>query len=229
MVSGNRKTGPIPVSMTSSDSCPASCPFMKNGCYAGVGLTAIHWRRSHASLVGMGWDAFVKAVKRIPRNALWRHNAAGDLPRDQNGDAESIDASMLAALVQANQGRRGFTYTHRHTNPANLISIREANDKGFTVNLSANNPDHADRLAATGAGPVVCVLPREVDGNKTKTVSTPQGRRIVVCPATYRDETTCANCGLCQRADRSVIVGFPSHGSQFKKASAIASASTVAA
>ena len=43
-----------------------------------------------------------------------------------------------------------------------------------------------------------------------------------VCPATYRDDISCATCGLCQRANRKVIVGFPAHGSRNKVASAIA-------
>jgi hypothetical protein len=32
--SRNAKTGPIPVSTTSADTCPNDCPFRGNGCYA---------------------------------------------------------------------------------------------------------------------------------------------------------------------------------------------------
>ncbi len=70
--------------------------------------------------------------------------------------------------------------------------------------------------------PVVTVLPDTVHGNVA--LHTPAGRRIVVCPATYREDVTCASCQLCQRADRKVIVGFPAHGASHKKASTVASA-----
>ena len=36
-VSSNRKTGPIPVSTTTSDSCPPTCSLKGAGCYAEQG------------------------------------------------------------------------------------------------------------------------------------------------------------------------------------------------
>ena len=67
----------------------------------------------------------------------------------------------------------------------------------------------ADRLAETGAGPVVVVLP----SSQTANTATPAGRRVVVCPATQRDDVSCATCQLCAR-QRAAIVGFPAHGSR---------------
>lgn len=218
LVSGNRKVGPIPTSMSTSDTCPASCPFAKAGCYAKAGPVLWHWRKLDAGLHAMGWDVFCAAVKRISRGSIWRHNVAGDLP----GKGESIDGAMLAALVTANRGRRGFTYTHKHVDAGNHAAIKAANDGGFTVNLSANNIAHADQLKALGIGPVACVIPSTVDGNQIRSLATPGGNKIVVCPATYREGVTCLSCGLCQRADRSVIVGFPAHGTSFKRVDAIA-------
>lgn len=43
------------------------------------------------------------------------------------------------------------------------------------------------------------------------------------CPATYRDDVTCATCGLCASTTRKVIVGFPAHGAAKRAAAAIAS------
>lgn len=125
----------------------------------------------------------------------------------------------MADLVAANKGRKGFTYTHYdvETDTQNREAVAEANANGFTVNLSANNLDHADALAATGAGPVVAVLPSDVTGKAD--IRTPEGRRVVVCPATYRDDVSCASCGLCAR-QRDAIVGFPVHGAAKRKAEA---------
>jgi hypothetical protein len=97
-------------------------------------------------------------------------------------------------------------------------SIAAANADGFTINLSANNLAHADELAALDIGPVAVVLPAGFDGRHTQT---PAGRRVAQCPATYRD-TTCADCGLCAKRDRKVIVGFPAHGVHKRKADAVA-------
>jgi hypothetical protein len=67
----------------------------------------------------------------------------------------------------------------------------------------------ADARADLDAGPVVVVLPSDQVVN----TKTPAGRSVVVCPATIRDDVSCATCQLCQR-QRSAIVGFPAHGSR---------------
>ena len=211
--SGNVKTGPIPVTTTSSDSCPPSCPFSGGGCYAKSGPLALHWKKVSEGERGGSLEDLTDFVRALPENQLWRHNQAGDLP----GLGERIDVASLRKISKANTGKRGFTYTHKHERKGNLRHIKAANDSGFTVNLSANSPQHADDLAETGAGPVVCVL----DSATTQNSTTPAGRKIVVCPATVRDDVTCATCGLCARSTRSVIIGFPAHGTAKKKASAI--------
>jgi hypothetical protein len=65
----------------------------------------------------------------------------------------------------------------------------------------------------------VVVLPADVAGRQP--IATPAGRKVVVCPATYRDDVSCASCGLCAR-QRSAIVGFPAHGAAKRKADAVA-------
>ena len=201
--SANAKTGPIPVSTTERDSCPTNCA-MRAGCYAASGPLALHWAAVSAGTRGTSWGQFVASIAALPDGQLWRHNQAGDLP--QTGG--TIDAVKLGQLVQANQGRRGFTYTH-HRDRASLAWVKHANEWGFTVNLSANDLHDADALADTGAGPVVVVLP----STQTENTTTPAGRRVVVCPATQRDDVSCATCQLCQR-QRSTIVGFPAHGTR---------------
>jgi hypothetical protein len=213
--SRNAKTGPIPVSTTSADTCPNDCPFRGNGCYADGYPLKGRWDEVTRGERGGSLAALCEKIAALPAGQLWRHNQAGDLP----GDGERIDSAGLAAIVAANSGKRGFTFTHY--NPArkrNAAAIRKANASGFTVNLSANNLEHADDLAALDIGPVAVVLPAEFDGRQAET---PAGRRVAQCPATYRD-TTCADCGLCAKRDRKVIVGFPAHGVHKRKADAVA-------
>jgi hypothetical protein len=202
--SSNEKTGPIPVSTTERDSCPDDCA-MRAECYADAGPLALHWSAVSAGTRGADWPTFTQAVASLPDEQLWRHNQAGDLPRK----GKSVDPVKLGQLVAANRGRRGFTYSH-HRDAASLQWIRHANQWGFTVNLSANDLADADTLAATGAGPVVVVLP----SHQLTATTTPQGRPVVVCPAARLDYMTCATCQLCQKRDRHSIVGFPAHGNR---------------
>lgn len=216
-VSSNEKTGPIPVTTTSSDSCPPSCPFKGSGCYGESGPLAIHWNATSREERGGSLVDLVMAIASMPNGQLWRHNQAGDLC----GKGERVNWRDLSKLVSANAGKRGFTYTHKYVDTRNHAHIKAANDRGFTVNLSANSLGHADELSVLGIGPVVCVLPSTVD---YKSTVTPAGRRVVVCPATHTDGFNCAKCGICANGDRKFIIGFPAHGSGAKKASAIASA-----
>jgi hypothetical protein len=167
----------------------------------------------------MPWGDFCRMIAKLPRGQVWRHNEAGDLP-GLDLDLE-IDVQALGELVHANRGRRGFTYTHKPVLTSefkagaigNRTAIRFANERGFTVNLSANNPRHADELADLNVGPVTTVLPHDY-GRRGKT---PAGRTIVVCPAEYNEAVTCATCQMCAVPTRKAIVGFRAHGDRKKQ------------
>lgn len=215
--SRNVKTGPIPTTMTSAETCPEACPLKAKGCYAAHGHVAMHWRKLSNPSNGITLQALCDSVAALPEGTLWRHNVAGDLP----GHGDIIHKASMLALIEANTGKRGFTYTHKPPHAYNADLIRFANQKGFTVNLSANTLAHADRLVALGIGPVV-VVQDAPEGTRADTV-TPEGHKVATCPATYRDDVTCATCGLCASTTRKVIVGFPAHGAAKRAAAAIAS------
>ena len=209
-VSGNAKTGPIPVSTTSKSTCPEACPLKGNGCYAESGPIALHWNAVSEKGRGNDLDKFCSEIERLPRKQLWRYAQAGDLP----GDAREINTGDLEKIVRANQGRNGFAYTHYPVDePGNARAIAKANRDGFTVNLSANSLEHADELSRYKIAPVVCLLPE----GTIKSLKTPQGRHVSVCPASIRDDVSCATCGICA-TQRRAIIGFPVHGSSKAKA-----------
>ena len=60
--SRNEKTGPIPVSTTSYDTCPDVCPLKGNGCYADGGPLGMHWRAVSEGKRGTTFDAFLAEV-----------------------------------------------------------------------------------------------------------------------------------------------------------------------
>ena len=214
--SANVKTGPIPVSTSSADTCPEACPLKHGGCYAKSGPLGMHWDKVTKGKRGANLTAFVQAVRKLDVGQIWRHNQAGDL----SGRGDRINTRDLGRIVRANKGRRGYTYTHKP--PAlgnNGQAIKAANEAGFTVNLSGNSLSHADELKALNLGPVVAIVPEDAPDKGT----TPAGNRWITCPAQTKEGVTCATCKLCSVATRSVIVAFRAHGTSKKKAAAIAS------
>lgn len=200
--SKNRKTGPIPVSTSSSETCPSSCSFYGQGCYAEYHQTKIHW--SKVPERGVSWDAFCQAIRELPVGQLWRHNEAGDLP----GVGKRIAPELLMRLVAANVGRRGFTFTHKPMKSAQHRElVASANRCGFTINLSADSLREADQLAALEIAPVAVVVPKDAPIR----LKTPAGRRVVICPA-ETSGLTCEQCKLCAQPNRKAIIGFRAHG-----------------
>lgn len=223
IVSGNEKTGPIPVSVTSANSCPKSCPFYDKGCYSLYGNAAIHWNKVSNGERGSDWLAFIKQVKSLPKSTLWRHNVAGDLI--PNGNGVTVNKSALEQLVSANKGKSGFTYSHHKLTKANVSLFQFANNNGFTVNVSTEDPEIADKVITKYGIPAVAVIPSQwADSKVTKShFKTKSGRLVVVCPASRNDGMNCAKCKLCAMPDRTFIIGFPAHGSAAKTVNGIVS------
>jgi len=218
VVSGNRKTGPMPVSTSNGTTCPDACALKVKGCYAKYGPTGMAWRNvdSGKAKDAVEWPQFVRQVKALGKGTLWRHNQAGDL----NGIGEYIDRAKLLDLIRANYNKRGFTYTHYDVldNMPNAAAVLLANEGGFTVNLSGNDMGHADKLKALDIAPVVVLMPRDAE----KVSYTPDGNKVVICPAENTDKINCQNCGLCQLAKRDYIIGFRAHGTAAKTVDLIA-------
>ncbi len=217
--SSNVKTGAIPVTTSSRETCPDACPLKAGGCYAKGGPMAIHWEAVSNGKRGDSLEILAKQIEAFPAGQLWRHNQAGDLP----GIGNEIDSCDLEKLVNANRGKRGFTYTHKpvegtgEIETKNRHAVKHANENGFTINLSANSLSHADRLTELNIAPVVAIVPHDAP----ETLETPMGRKAIVCPAQQRDDITCAKCQLCSR-QRNVIIAFRAHGFSKKKAEMVA-------
>jgi len=219
--SRNVKTGDIPVTTSDSRTCPNACPLKESGaCYAAHGPLGMFWKKvdtAHVTAKGttsaITWRELLDNVSALPDGQLWRHNQAGDLP----GENDSIDSDDMIALIDANKGKRGFTYTHKPMTDINASLVKLANDNGLTVNLSADDLHEADELKSLNIGPVVTIAPIDAP----EKFMTPNGHKVIVCPAQSRDDVTCKSCGLCAVASRDVIVAFRAHGVSAKKAQAV--------
>ena len=218
--SSNKKTGPMPVGTSSRKTCPTSCAFYKNGCYADSMPLRGRWDEVTNEKRGYNIDEYAARIAAFVRpGSLWRHAQAGDLP----GDGDKIDFVDLKKIVDANKSRkgRGFTFTHKPVLgeqwKANADAIAYANKNGFTINLSANNLTHADDLMALNIAPVVAV----VASDAPEKMQTPAGHVVVVCPAQTHDGKRCIDCGLCAKVNRKTIIGFRAHGTYTKKANEV--------
>ena len=178
----------------------------------------MQWDRLNRNETGVNWDEFLTAIRRIvPNGVLWRHNTAGDLPHNDG----NIDYLKLKGLINANKGKKGFTYSHHVLNDHNIIALQNANGLGFTVNASCESVDDADRVMSEHNIPAVAVVHSE---ETRRFFTTTNGRKVITCPAAlHPDKVTCATCGLCQQSDRQFVIAFPAHGASKKKVNAIVS------
>lgn len=220
----------MPASTSSRSTCPDTCPLKgRGGCYAEFGPMSIFWGKVDRGEAGGNFDAFVRDVEQLPKRQMWRYGQAGDLP----GDGDEINREQMLRLAKANRRRPVIAFTHKPPTNDNLETLKQAEELGFSVNLSANSVEHADELLVHGLN-VVAVLPQEYGRHKDETITdyrtrlnglpkhTPGGARIAVCPATFT-ATNCLNCGVCaQTKKRGAVIGFPAHGTKKKEVSTMA-------
>ena len=129
--------------------------------------------------------------------------------------ASGVTGRALASKYGVSEGtismvRHGLRRGASKLSP-NLASngdlIREANRDGFTINLSADSLEDADRLTDMEIGPVAVVVAHDAPIR----LKTPAGRRVTICPA-ESSKMTCDECRLCANPKRKTIIGFRAHG-----------------
>jgi len=209
----NIKTGPLSILTSSYITCPDACPFKKNGCYADAGPLRIHWVKTSDGQRGMRFGEILDVLEEEADGSLIRLFQAGDMPGRNN----YIHKNNTIRLIKSLHNWKAFGYTHKPVYfRDNAEIIKLCNESGVCINLSANNPKHADELYKLDIGPVATT----VDLQSPKT--TPEGVRIKICPA-VTGRVQCISCGgkngpICSWIDRDFIVGFPVHGTFKNKA-----------
>lgn len=208
--SSNPVTGPIMVTTSSRKTCPRTCPLKPIGhsdltCYAEKGfLGGFVWAELDnpaSRFRAYDFHHLISAITALPEGTVWRHNQAGDLPTTDN---THIDRERLDQIVEANRGRRGFTFTHYSVHiPHNRFAVNHANRNGFRINISVDSLYEADAVAGVTDAPIAVVI----KDRPTRPLFTPKGRRVVICP-NRTHKVTCSTCQLCTRA-RNTIVALP--------------------
>lgn len=235
----NAKLGPyVAATVTEASTCPDSCALKveikpdgtkkKGPCYGHFGPIAIHWRNIGEHTAGMSWDDALKVVRRFRKGTLGRFGQVGDHP----GEDGWLDRPAMQAWTNSTQGQTWWGYCHYDVTSLtpmaahNIFVIREANAAGYAVNVSCETMTQVDRAIKLGLSPVV-VVPSDTRATQV----TPDGHKVIMCPATVRDDVTCGGspttmaCGggvpLCTRTNRTWAIGFPGHGARKKSVDAL--------
>ena len=133
-------------------------------------------------------------------------------PSTGSQGSDRVNAEYLAALIDA-VPEEGVSWTYSHFDRAQLPKPQIGKT---CINVSEDTIEEA--IASIKSGyPTVVAVP----AGRNEKVEKIDGVRFVRCPAEYRDETTCANCGglepLCARPFRDFVIKFTAHGTQAKK------------
>lgn len=206
--------------------CPGSCPFRDNGCFAQAGashltmgsldragrrVSALAVSLAEADKLGAMW------VRGVPQDGGRDGQSGRDLRLHVGGDVScESGAQSIALAVRSLQRRRGlgacWTYTHRW---------REIPRRAFgSISVLASCETPTDVEAAHGRGYASAItVGRFPDGKSAFAV----GRfRAIPCPFEAGSGVTCVKCRLCfddgRLRRRGDVIAFEAHGSQAGRA-----------
>lgn len=208
----NNKLGNMSTTYVTQATCPDSCQFKGNGCYAEDGFVGIHNRRLNRTQHKQQFSHTNLAL--MEANGIRMLTGTRRLRAHVVGDCSTPEAAQLvgAALVQHEQkfGQRAWTYTHAWRR----IAIGEW--LGARVLASCETPE--DMHAAHTMGYAVALTIGHTSSRKAFAF---HGFTVVPCPAQFHQpngerQTTCERCNLCSDTDRNMlqrrVVGFQPDG-----------------
>lgn len=213
--SGNAKLGKMGATYRTQGSCPTTCPFYGNGCYARGRIFSIP--RDHGLDGEAANAALVALIDTMPRDYTLRLNVSGDfLTETGSPDVAYIAACNAVATARPDVTLIAYTHAWRVLSPDMFT---------FTVAASCETADDIGDAIAAGWSPVTVDPGTGEPGSLLRQVV--GGRRVVQCPQQVNPErVTCASCKACSRQDRPVIA-FVAHGGGSRKASAAVTAARV--
>tara|TARA_R100000908_G_scaffold61441_1_gene39532 strand:- start:113 stop:823 length:711 start_codon:yes stop_codon:yes gene_type:complete len=139
---------------------------------------------------------------------------------DSGKGAKEIDKEYLTALLHAKPAK-GLSFTYSHFDYKFWLDKMRSVGK-TVVNWSAPDPVNAAVFSKQDKVPTVVVLSEKHWEKLGKKSFDSCGAKFVRCPAEYRKNFGCQDCGngepLCARMDRDFIVGFTAHGASKRKA-----------
>lgn len=203
---GNKKTGVPSTYREVGPTCPATCPWLDNGCYAQGGRTALQSMAASDETERSLFAAAGAMAIAAKLGTVARLHVSGDFLRGGKVDAEYVFG--LLDIGQELQGRgypgvRAWAYTH--IPPETFEPYREILEGVVEVLYS-------DQEVAGGA--MVWEHSR-IDELRSRNPET----TVVKCLAQTTDgRRDCKSCGICWTArEANQLIVFDPHGGQQKK------------
>lgn len=213
-LSHNGKTGPVSATYVTQSSCPSSCRFKGNGCYAESGPAGFTTNRLNRASENESPEALatmeaIEIGKLSGKNPL-RVHVVGDCQTDEA--AQIVSSAMLDHESKFN--RPAWTYTHAWRD------VQRSSWQSASVIASCENA--SDVQLAESLGYSTAIVVDEFESDKAYTTS--DGINVIPCPEQTGKAANCASCQLCmgpavqRRLERHQSIGFAVHGGQAKKA-----------
>lgn len=212
--------GSVAATYVSQASCPKTCPFLDEGCYAEIDNTGIHTKKLNKSKVLDPLTLALNEAHAIAKGSFW-HGMASRLAGTNHalrlhvvGDSRTVGAVKI--LVQGLEHWLQFigpvwTYTHAWR------KVKRSHWGRVSV-LASCESAYSAKLAMQRGYAAACIVPKHPEDGKAYTVPTDLGDvKFIPCPNQTRG-VTCKECKLCMndqflKLTRSVIA-FEAHGSR---------------
>ncbi len=203
----NRKVGDCSVTMAAQCSCPPSCPFLGNGCYAEHGLQGIHTKRQNKKAVSAIDEARQEAVaiNALSGKRPLRLHVVGDCAT--NLAAKTV--SKAAQAYTAKHGKPVWTYTHAWRN------VDRRSWGSVSALASCETTSQVHQALGRGYAAAMTVSQHPADGK----AHSKDGLKLIPCPEQTRN-ATCDTCRLCwddaALLARKAVITFEAHGTGAK-------------
>lgn len=213
-LTSDHRNRPVAATHVTQRSCDTSCPFLKNGCYAGLGNEGrIAWHLNDAADSQNADELTIAlqeaaAIRALPGIGPLRLHIVGDC---RTNEAARI-VSEAADEYRDRSGRNVWTYTH-----AWRVVDRASWGR---VSVLASCETEQDIADATARG-----YATELTRSHTDLPRTVAGLRTIACPQQTGMQRDCESCGLCAKDSKlngKAIIVLNPHGAVRQVASALA-------
>jgi hypothetical protein len=205
--SANGKTGPgVAVTGAAQASCPPTCPFLGQGCYAENGPQG--WQTSKLNKAAVDATpsdiALEEAAKivALPGNKPLRLHVVGDCASDETAQIVSSAAEQYAAK----HDKPVWTYTH---------AWRDVDRRSWgSVSVLASCETAEDVADAHARGYAVALVTHDPHPGPERYEL--DGIEVIPCPQQTGRAENCGECLLCIHDDYLLnaerVIGFEAHG-----------------
>lgn len=208
-LSRNAKLGSVSATYASQASCPSSCPFRNNGCYAESSHVGIQTHRLNKSPIDIPIEVaeFEAAeIDGLTGTRPLRLHVVGDATTDQC-------ASVLAGAAERHTAKHGkpvWTYTHAH-------DVERESWGGVSVLRSCETLEQVEQAFDDGYAAAMVVSEFKQD----TAYPLADGIMGIPCPEMTGKAESCVKCGLCMQdgklRDKRRVILFAAHGASKKR------------